>query len=81
MQVPSTCTLDKLFVMFVDREGADPCEGCNEDRAKCNGRGAGPPKYEAWPKHVCEVCGREEKVYNGISRCPECNGFLLWRYS
>ena len=35
--VPKECTLDGQIVMLLVSKGEDPCAGCNEDRAVCNG--------------------------------------------
>ena len=36
--VPKTCLLGGQLVFALVNDGKDPCEGCNCDRTKCNGR-------------------------------------------
>ena len=36
--VPQTCLLGGQTVIGLINLGKDPCEGCNCDRKKCNGR-------------------------------------------
>lgn len=36
--VPPTCQMDGQLCWLRVQEGKDPCEGCNYNRAKCNGR-------------------------------------------
>lgn len=36
--VPQACLLGGQVVMGLVNEGKDPCDGCNCDRGKCNGR-------------------------------------------
>lgn len=38
--VPSTCTMEGQMCWLLVQEKGDPCEGCNENRSKCNGRHA-----------------------------------------
>lgn len=38
--VPSTCQMDGQLCWLLVQEGKDPCDGCNYNRRKCNGRHA-----------------------------------------
>jgi len=47
--VPETCKLDGTMVWGLINKGEDPCEGCNCDRTKCNGR---PKKSKCTVKDI-----------------------------
>lgn len=38
--VPSTCLMDGMMCWLLIKDGKDPCEGCMQNRAACNGRHA-----------------------------------------
>lgn len=39
--VPPKCELSGVIIYGLVRKGEDPCKGCNEDRARCEGRPKG----------------------------------------
>ena len=43
--VPEKCTMDGFQIMALVNGGDNPCEGCNEDRAKCGGQ---PVRERKW---------------------------------
>ena len=58
--VPENCTMDGFQIMAFVNGGNDPCNGCNEDRRKCSGRGeAGKDEISRLGKYS-PMGGKEE---------------------